>query len=188
MNYRISEVMIRNAIDCCTNARECAEYLNVSYSTFKKYAKQYYDNENKMTLLELAKYAGGKTPGDKVRSRRQFKPRSDDNIEKIYSGSAINWLSPNKLKNELINAALLPEECSNCGYSEKRIIDFATPLVLDFIDNDRRNGKSDNVRLLCYNCYFQIVGNMKVVKTKLKISDEMIDLYTDLHDAEIFNY
>ena len=33
------------------------------------------------------------------------------------------------------------------------------PLLLDWIDGDRTNHMRDNLRLLCYNCYYQEVGN-----------------------------
>ena len=56
------------------------------------------------------------------------------------------------------------EECSICGWNESRLIDKVTCLTLDFIDNDNKNKKFENLRLLCANCYFNNVGNFPSAK------------------------
>ena len=53
----------------------------------------------------------------------------------------------------------MEEECCSCGYCTRRVSDYTVPLLLDWIDGDRTNHKRENLRLLCYNCYYQEVGN-----------------------------
>ena len=38
--------------------------------------------------------------------------------------------------------------------------DNKVPLLLDYMDGNRRNHKYDNLRMLCYNCWFQINGDL----------------------------
>ena len=52
------------------------------------------------------------------------------------------------------------EKCNCCGFEEKRLADGKVPLVLDFIDGDRKNHKYENLRMLCFNCSFLLNGNL----------------------------
>ena len=52
------------------------------------------------------------------------------------------------------------EKCNCCGFEERRVTDHKVPLVLDFIDGNRRNHKHENLRMLCFNCSFLINGNL----------------------------
>ena len=64
-----------------------------------------------------------------------------------------------RLKVRLLKNAIFEEKCDSCGYCERRVSDYSVPLLLDWIDGDRTNHKRENLRLLCYNCYYQEVGN-----------------------------
>jgi len=65
-----------------------------------------------------------------------------------------------KLKRRLLLSGYMEEKCCNCGFEERRITDHRVPLVLDFIDGDKKNHKYDNLRMLCFNCSFLINGNL----------------------------
>jgi hypothetical protein len=54
----------------------------------------------------------------------------------------------------------MEECCDSCGFEERRLTDHKIPLLLDFKDGDRTNFSLDNLRLLCFNCYFLQVGNI----------------------------
>ena len=52
------------------------------------------------------------------------------------------------------------EECSNCGFKERRVVDYKIPLILHFKDKNKQNYRKENIELLCYNCYFLTVGDI----------------------------
>ena len=74
-----------------------------------------------------------------------------------------------KLKQRLLNNGYMLEKCNNCGFEEKRLTDGKVPLVLDFIDGDRKNHEYENLRMLCFNCSFLINGNLSVPKKNTNI-------------------
>lgn len=69
--------------------------------------------------------------------------------------SPIRWHTrPQKKLHDLFSWGLLPKCCSLCGFSEQRVTDNKMPMLVDFNDGDQKNWKQDNLRILCYNCYF----------------------------------
>lgn len=150
---------ILSAIKLGKSLYGASRILNVHYQTLLKYCDMYKD-ENGVTLREKYRWS---SPGSKG-----FK------MSKSYYNSLISgekrpgWINVDgKYRNEvhmfqfkawLIKYGLIEDRCHICGYNESRVIDMKKPLVVDFIDEDRGNFKLDNLRLLCYNCNFQ-VGN-----------------------------
>jgi hypothetical protein len=131
------------------SAKECARMLGVSYPTYKKYAKMYGVFEN---LLNQAGKGVNKFGAGHVEGRKSM-------IEKILDGEKTgtpNW----KLKKMLLDSGYMPKCCANCGYDEERVFDGKTPLLMDYLDGNKRNHKWDNLRLLCYNCWFQVNGDL----------------------------
>jgi hypothetical protein len=68
--------------------------------------------------------------------------------------------NPEKIKNRLIYENKIAEDCSNCGFCERRVTDYKIPLLLNFKDNNKRNYHLDNLELLCYNCYYLLIGDV----------------------------
>ena len=80
-------------------------------------------------------------------------------LDKILDGQYPNypvW----KLKKRLLLSGYIEEKCCNCGFEERRVTDHRVPLVLDFVDSNRKNHKYENLRMLCFNCSFLINGNL----------------------------
>lgn len=129
------------------SAMEAARLLGVAYSTYKKYAKLYgiFENLKNQRGIGITKGTFSNSGGYPL----------DDILEGKHPQYPI-W----KLKRRLINNGYVEEKCSNCGFEERRITDFRVPLILDHIDGDRTNHKYDNLRMLCLNCRFLIVGNL----------------------------
>ncbi len=128
------------------SAKHCARLLGVSYPTYKKYAKMY-------GIFANCKNKAG------VGIRKLNKGRGSHSLEHILEGgnpSYPNW----KLKKRLLSTGFMPQVCANCGYDECRVTDNKVPLLLDYMDGNRRNHKWDNLRMLCYNCWFQINGDL----------------------------
>lgn len=131
------------------SAKECARMLGVSYPTYKKYAKMYgvFDNLKNESGVGIPKFGAGMQRGRVT------------HFDRVLQGecpSYPNW----KIKRNLIAGGYVPKCCSNCGYDEERVTDSKVPLLLDYVDGNRRNHLFDNLRFLCYNCWFQINGDL----------------------------
>jgi hypothetical protein len=142
------------------SGHQAAIYLNVSYPTYKKYAKMY-------DLFDVHKRLSGKGI---PRSRIQ----GTHGLDSILAGNHPNY-DRNKLKIRLIKAAYLPEECSMCGYCQKRVVDGKCPLVLHNKDGNNKNFSLENLELRCYNCTYLTTGNI-VAKDPLQGVDVSQDL------------
>ena len=91
-----------------------ARLLQVSYNTFKKYAKLYdlfHQNKNQ-TGLGISKGPKGS---------------SQVTMDRIFSGHHPNY--PHyRLQERLLREGFLASECSNCGFDDYRKSDMTTPL------------------------------------------------------------
>ena len=144
---------IKEAMANSKSNRGAARYLNVHYSTFKKYAKMYFD-EDGISLFDkhlnergkgISKGYGANSGGMK--------------LEDIFAGKYPNYPA-HRYKHRLVRIGYLKEECAICGFSERRLQDYKVPLLLDYIDGNPQNKALENVRLLCYNCYYLNVGDL----------------------------
>ncbi len=142
---------------------EAARFLRVSYPTYKKYAKLYKDDETGQSLFEIHKNQAG-TGIRKPYNIKKGKYALQDILEGQYPEYPIS-----NLKKRIITNAILEEKCDNCGFCERRISDYTVPLLLEHIDGDRTNHYIDNLRLLCYNCYYLMVGNVTGRNTDIDI-------------------
>ena len=154
-----SKGLVQDAIDKTLSMRQASKYIGVSYNTFKKYAKMY----------DLWVPVSGKgIPHDSV-------PVWGLKVKDLLDGQHPNY--PHwKLQEKLIKHGYLIEKCNNCGEDRLREADLKGPMLLDYLDNDQTNRHIDNLRLLCFNCYFlfkkDVEPNMKsrpLTKSSLKI-------------------
>jgi hypothetical protein len=129
------------------SAAEAARLLGVSYNTYKKYAKLY-------DLFEDLKNPSGL--GIKKGSQISVGQHALDDILVGKHPNYPVW----KLKKRLLLNGYLMEKCNNCGFEERRVTDHRVPLVLDFMDGNRKNFEYENLRMLCFNCSFLINGNL----------------------------
>ena len=126
-----------------------ARYLHVSYQHYKKWAKLYklFDSHKNQCGKGIPKFLRG--------------PKKMPHMLEIIEGRiAASSFDPNKLKYALIEQGYLSEECSVCGFKERRVLDYKMPLLLHFKDNNSNNYGLDNIQLLCYNHYFLTVGDI----------------------------
>jgi len=65
-----------------------------------------------------------------------------------------------EVKHRLISEGYMKEECSRCRFHEKRITDEKVPLIINYVDGNKRNWKLENLEFLCYNCYFLNIGDV----------------------------
>lgn len=90
------------------SGHEAARYLKVNYGTYKKYAKMYGVFEDHIN------------PSGKGISRKKTKGLYG--LDSILAGEHPNY-DRGKLKERLINAGYLSEDCALCGFKEKRVAD-----------------------------------------------------------------
>ena len=129
------------------SAMEAARLLGVSYNTYKKYAKQYGVFEDLKNPTGIGIRKGSQNTG------------GFHSLDDILAGKYPNypiW----KLKQRILLNGYMEEKCNNCGFEERRLTDHRVPLVLDFLDGNRKNHNYDNLRMLCFNCSFLINGNL----------------------------
>lgn len=138
----------------CKSAAECSRYLNVSYATYKKYATGY-------GLWKVNKGGVGI-------SRKKFK--GVYGLQEILAGKYPNY-DKTKLRDRIIAAGYLKEECGMCGFDERRLTDGKIPLVLNCMDGNQKNLKLENLQLLCYNHTFLTSGPI----TKRSLSSGVFD-------------
>ena len=110
-----------------------ARYLHVSYNHYKKYAKMY-KNEDGVTLLEAHKnQAGEGIPKFAVSGNKEI-PLMD-----LLEGKVpIEHFDPRKIKARLLSEGKLVEVCNRCNFSERRVTDQKIPIILNFIDGNKK--------------------------------------------------
>jgi hypothetical protein len=154
----LQEKQIRYAMKNSKSNSGAARFLNVSLTTYEKYARRYIDEETGKDLWELQKNQRGKgvkKPYNVTKGKFALK----DILEGKYPEYSVY-----QLKNRLINNAdkvNFKTCCHNCGYNEERITDNKIPLILDHIDDDWTNHIRENLRFLCYNCFHNLKGNIR---------------------------
>ena len=151
----LSKEQIVAATNKTLSNRAAARYLNVSYQHFKKWAKLY-KNDKGETLFDAHKNQSGKGIPKFLKGQGK-EPALIDIIEGRVDASSF---SPDKIKYRLITEGYLLEECSNCKFNERRVIDYKIPIILHFKDKNKQNYRKENIELLCYNCYFLNVGDI----------------------------
>ena len=153
----LSKQQIVAAVNKTKSNRAAARYLGVSYIHYKKWAKNYdATEEGYENIFEQHKIQSGKGI-PKFLNGGKKNPAILDIIEGRVDPSHFDAA---KIKDKLIADGYLEECCSNCKFSERRVLDYRVPLIMHFKDGSKKNYKLDNVELLCYNCYFLQVGNI----------------------------
>ena len=139
----IAKSKIAWAINETHSMKAAARLLSVSYNTFKKYAKMY-------ELFQPLPSNKGIPMLNRVGNRQV-------ELQAIFKGEHPSY-SQTKLQERLIREAYVAEECSNCGYCERRTDDLTIPLILDYLDDDGTNKALENLRVLCFNCFYIMKG------------------------------
>ena len=155
-----------------------ARYLHVSYQHYKRYAKMY-------KIFEGHKNQSGKGIPKFLKGTGK-EPALLDIIEGRVSSA---HFSPAKIKYRLIEEGYLSEQCSMCGFQERRVLDYKMPLLLHFKDNNKSNYTRDNIELLCYNHYFLTVGDIFTEKDVKQIESHQEHVgTTDKVEWEVDDY
>jgi hypothetical protein len=168
--YKNEEEFIKaleDTLHTCKSLTHAAKTLNVTKMTLLKWGKLYFPD-----LVVAARGHGG--GGEK---KDPWSIRCKYPLREVLDGKHPNY-SINRLRERLIYHEILPFRCSQCGFDEERMMNddknsshrkhARKPILLDFLDSNPHNHLLSNLRLLCYNCYFLMVGNLAGAKNKLK--------------------
>ena len=179
----ISKEMVLRAMRNTKSNRAASRFLNCSYVHYKKWAKLYNDTETGKTLFEIHLNPSGKGIS-KFLNNSKKDPALLDIIEGRVNAA---HFTPAKIKNRLIKEGYLKEECSCCGYIERRVLDYKMPLLMNFKDKNKKNYRQENVELLCYNCYFMTIGDIFSNKQIVGIEDHLTTYKSEV-DWELDDY
>jgi len=153
----LSKEQILAAMSQTLSNKAAARWMNVSYIHYKKWAKIYdATEEGYPNLFEQHKNQAGKGI-PKFLSNSGKEPALLDIIEGRVD---ISSFSPEKIKYRLVTEGYLLEECNQCGFHERRVLDYKIPLLLHFKDKNKKNYRKENIEFLCYNCYFLTIGDI----------------------------
>lgn len=147
----ITEEEVRRAMANTTSNKKAAEFLEVSYPTYKKYAKAYKDLETGKSLFDIHMNQAMKG----VIGRTWVGGKQRLNWENIllpnqkYSPERVQ-----KLKANLLIHGKLEEKCYRCGFDHKRVEDNKVPLIINFKNGDKTDWRIQNIEFVCYNCSF----------------------------------
>lgn len=148
----LTEREVRYAMANTQSNSAAARFIGCTLNTYRKYAKQYIDEDTGKSLFELHLNQAGKGIRKVAEERLPSYFRKIDIFE-ILEGKHPTY-SPTHLERRLIKEFIFPEECSMCGFNERRISDYKVPIRLMWKDGDRTNHHKDNLQFLCFNCYF----------------------------------
>ena len=154
----ISREDVLRAMRFTKSNRVASRYLGCSYQHYKPYAKLFRVDESdphSPTLFEIHKNQSGKGIPKFLPNRRK-----EPNVKLIFeTGTGWESFTPEKIKARGVAEGYLKEQCYHCGFAERRVTDYKTPLLLNFKDGNRNNYLVDNLELLCYNDYFLLVAD-----------------------------
>ncbi|NNE31131.1 MAG: hypothetical protein HKN40_02055 [Winogradskyella sp.] len=164
----LSKDQILRAMSQTLSNRAAARWMGVSYVHYKKWAKTYDATEaGYENLFEQHLNQSGKGIPKYLRANGP-EPALKDIVEGRVDVSSF---SPDKLKYRLVTEGYLLEECSQCSFHERRVLDYKIPLLLHFKDNNKKNYRKENIEFLCYNCYFLTIGDIFSEKQVQNIED-----------------
>jgi hypothetical protein len=140
----LTRAEIVHAQDNTNSNAEAARFLGVSYPRYRKYAMIYglFESHANPTGIGTPKGFGARAHSIKLK----------DIFANKHPGYNLV-----RLKNRMIARRLIEEECAMCQFSEKRVTDGKSPLLLTF-KNRVKDYSQDNLMLLCYNCLFLTTG------------------------------
>ena len=155
LGLQLTEDEIRDSMANSRNISEACRYMGINFKTWSKYAKMYVDLETGKTLYEIHRKYGNPNLVRPRKHKENLPRRFQKQIDKLLTYR--KWTSPARvaiLKKMLVLHELDKDYCEHCNYHERRVKDGKQPLILHFVDGDRRNWELKNIKWLCYNCFF----------------------------------
>jgi len=155
----LMQSQIETAMKVTRSNKAAVEYLRVSYGLYKRFAQMYKDDRGVSLFKAHMNQAGSGISKTHV-SQKRFK------LDEILLGKYPQY-PRDKLMRRMIISGYIEEKCNHCGYCQKRPKDLKTPLIMNHLNGNHTDHRRENLEVLCYNCYFVLVGdiNRKIIKT-----------------------
>ena len=120
-------------------------YMGVAKNTFKKYAKLH-------GLWNPKKSSKG------IRKTGNVGSQLKHDLKAILEGKNPNPYREDTLLTKGIREGYIACKCDNCSADFTHIDsqDRLPPLILDFLDRNPMNTKLENLRVLCFNCVYEL--------------------------------
>lgn len=171
----ITKDLVENALKKTKSLRAAARYLGMDWRTLRPYTKIFIDDATGKSFHELYMNKTGKGIPKRIKGSKQIA------IKAILNGELDpSHFSTEKIKQALIFESYIPECCNKCGMSERRVTDYKIPLLLNFLNKNKRDFRLENLELLCYNCYFLYVSNVFTHAEETAIED-----FSDAHRHKV---
>lgn len=180
--YLTKEDILRAMRNTRSN-RAAARYLNCSYTHYKKFAKIYNDEDGVSLFKKHLNPSGKGIP----KCFGTVKGKEFPIIDIIEGRVNIDHFKPEKIKEAMIREGLLNEYCANCGFHERRVIDFKMPLLMHFEDGNKRNYQLGNLKLYCYNCFFLTIGDV-FTKNQMSTIQDHVPVFMGEVDWELSDF
>ena len=141
----LSKHNIELAIKSTQSMGQAGLYMGVAKNTFKKYAKLH-------GLWKPIKSSKG------IRKTGNVGSNLKHDLKSILEGKNPNPYREDTLLTKGIREGYIACKCSNCSADFTHIDsqDRLPPLILDFLDRNPMNTKLDNLRVLCFNCVYEL--------------------------------
>lgn len=149
--YEITEEEIRRAMANTTSNQKAADFLEVTYPTYRKYAKAYKDLETGKSLFEIHKNQAMKGVLGRTWVGGQQRINWENILRSDQKATPERLL---KLKKNLVEYKKLDERCYRCEFETKRVEDSKVPLIMNFKNGDKSDWRIQNIEFVCYNCAF----------------------------------
>jgi len=141
----LSKHNIELAIKSTQSMGQAGLYMGVAKNTFKKYAKLH-------NLWDPKKSSAG------IRKTGNVGSQLKHDLKAILEGKNPNPYREDTLLTKGIREGYIACQCSNCSADFTHIDsqDRLPPLILDFLDRNPMNTKLENLRVLCFNCVYEL--------------------------------
>lgn len=133
------------------------------------------DNEGIPVLERLIRNKDNRRK--EIKTKYRYGARKNRDLMDILEGLVdTRFIGVKEVKERVISEGFLPNCCNRCGFNHERIVDHKVPLIMCFVDGNKRNWRLENLELLCYNCYFLYIGDVFEQKQLEALED-----YTSTH-------
>jgi hypothetical protein len=147
----------------------------MDWRTLRPYTKIFIDDATGKPFIDVYKNQTG------IGIPKRLKGSKKIAIKAILDGTLDpSHFTTEKIKQALIFEGYLDECCNKCGFGERRVTDYKLPILLNFINKNKKDFKLENLELLCYNCYFLYISNVFTPAEEVAIED-----FSDAHKHKV---